>query len=231
MYTRQTAALPILLCLGLALASPTAAQNGKTRKVTPAAAKAAQASKPNRAEAAGKRKTAAAPPFAIVDMRKAASHTKAFKSGLATRAKMKDSYQKEIEAMTARIKSLKLEIEIMQVSPERMQKQLDCETLISRHGFATKMYNSDLERERVVNDDKIYVELQTAVAELANSRGILMVFRRRPHLTVREMLQKNFVRSETEGISHQIRANQQRSVIYHVADLDLTDDLIKYLKR
>ena len=117
MNTRQTTVLPTLLCLGLALASPTAAQNGKDGKVTPGAGKAA--------EAGGKRKTPAALPFAVVDMGKAATHTKAFKRGQVTGLKMAESYKTKIKDMTARINSLKLDIELHNESPERMQLMLD----------------------------------------------------------------------------------------------------------
>ena len=37
-------------------------------------------------------------------------------------------------------------------------------------------------------------------------------------------------RSAASAMNRQILANRQRGVIYHAPDLDITEDLIKYLK-
>ncbi len=212
----------------LLLVAPLAAQVVQ-KKGDPALATKGKATVKKAVETGGKREPAPIP-FAVVDMEKAATHTKAFKKGMAEGAKQAQMYQKDIEGMKSQVKSFKLEIEMMVVSPERMQKELEREALLGKLSLAGKMYNTELERQKVLNDDKIYQEVSVAVAELAARRGILLVLRKHPHLTIKEMLARRMARSAASAMNRQILANRQRGVIYHAPDLDITEDLIKYLK-
>ena len=49
-------------------------------------------------------------------------------------------------------------------------------------------------------------------------------------LAAKGAAQKKLVRSVIDAINRQMRTNRSRTVLYHAPELDLTDDLIKYLK-
>jgi Skp family chaperone for outer membrane proteins len=168
-------------------------------------------------------------PIAVVDVGRASVHTKAMKGGLEELQKMHASYQAALGALSKQLESLDLEISLMKIaSPEKMDKQIEMSGLIRRRDASKKLYDAALTDRRTKMDVLVYREIDAALAELAKKNGILLVLRKRAHTSTAEILKQGG--TAEEATKRQIGSDRLRDVLYHAPAIDLTDDLIKYLK-
>ena len=168
-------------------------------------------------------------PIAVVDVGKASAHTKAMKSGLEELKKMHASYQAALGILSKQLESLDLEISLMKIpSPEKMEKQIVMSGLIRRRDASKKFYDAALTDRRTKMDVLVYREIAAALAELAKKNGILLVLRKRAHMSSEEVIKQGG--TAEEATKRQIGTDRLRDVLYHAPAIDLTEDLIKYLK-
>ena len=168
-------------------------------------------------------------PIAVVDVGKASTHTKAMRKGLEELRAMHAAYQKALEALGKQLETLDLEISLMKIaSPEKVEKQIEMSALLQRREASKKLYDATLAERRTKMDATVYREIEGALAELATRNGILLVLRKRGNPTIDEMVKKGS--TPEEATKRQLGADRLRDVLYNAPAIDLTEDLIKYLK-
>ena len=235
--THDRASLSVLVTLVLTAFAPAQVGDKGAKKVQakPAAAGESGETSTDAAKtgaAAGKRtETLEKLPIAVVDMEKVAPHSKAYKSGRETLKRLGRVFNGKLKQIEGQIESLKLELQLLlQPSPEKIEKTLQLRSLIGRHGLADKLYSSEYGRQQAMNDNAIYKEVQAAVRELAQKRGIVLVLRKHTSISVAAMLDKKQALSEVAAIRKQTDRNRNRSVLYSAEGTDITEDVIKILK-
>jgi len=168
-------------------------------------------------------------PIAVVDVGKASTHTKAMRNGLEELRTMHGAYQKSLEALGKQLETLDLEISLMKIaSPEKVEKQIEMSALLRRREAAKKLYDGALAERRTRMDALVYREIEAALAELATRNGLLLVLRKRGNPTLDELVKTGS--SPEEAVKRQLSADRLRNVLYSAPAIDLTEDLIKYLK-
>jgi Skp family chaperone for outer membrane proteins len=167
-------------------------------------------------------------PIAVVDIGKASTHTKAAQSGLERLKAMHTSYQTKLNKIADTLTSLEAEMAVLKDSPEKVDRQIDFASLVQRQRISQERYQKEIAKQRLTNDGEIYREVEAAIGELARRRGILLVLRKRAHMSVEELVGKDG--DESEARQRQGSQDRLRDVLYTAASIDLTDDLIKYLK-
>ena len=184
--------------------------------------------KPAPAAATGQK---AQPTFlAVVDMERAALQTKAFKKGLVTFQKLRDDFAELGRKLIGELQELEVELDLLKPSPERDQKHLERQVLLARQKGTKDLFELELIRQKVANTKEIESELNAAVAELAAERGILVVLRMRTTLSIQDMVSRKLLLDRGTAAA-KVRALQERDVVYTAPQLDLTDMVIKYLKK
>lgn len=209
---------------GLVLAFAVPAQAGKVGAKSVAGDKPAAGQKlPGPARGAPKF------PIAVVDVARAAAHTKAMRGGLEELRKMGSSYQKTLSALAKQVETLDLEISLMKIaSSEKVDKQIELSALLQREKAAKQLYAGMVNTRRDKMQVAVYLEIELALAELATRNGILLVLRKRTHQTEAEIMKQG--RTAQAAIKQQLINAQSRDVLYNSPTIDLTEDLIKYLK-
>lgn len=168
-------------------------------------------------------------PIAVIDVAEAAAHTKAMRSGLDELRKMGASYQQTLNVLGKQIETLDLEISLMKIaSSEKVEKQIELSALLQREKAAKQLYAGMVNTRRDKMQVSVYREIEAALAELATRNGILLVLRKRARPSIAEMVKKG--RSEAAAVKQQLVSDQSRDVLYSSKTIDLTDDLVKYLK-
>ncbi len=168
-------------------------------------------------------------PIAVVDVGKAAVHTKAMKVGRENMKRMHTLFKQSLATVGKELETLDLEISMMNnPSPQKMAKQIELAGLVREQEASKKLYDAALSRKRSETDNAVYREIEAALAQLAKRNGILLVLRKRTHHTVKDVVEQGG--TEAEALSRQVSNDRLRDVLFHAAAIDLTDDLIKYLK-
>ena len=152
------------------------------------------------------------------------------KSGFETLKGMSQTFGGKLKQIEDKIEELKAELRLLLESPERTDKTLELRSLVGRHRLAEEIYNSAIGRQQAANDDAIHKELQAAVRELAQKRGILLVLRKHSSLSIAAMMDKKQARTAAAALRKQTDQNRNRSVLYSAEGMDITEDVIKILK-
>lgn len=209
---------------GLVLASALPAQGGGATAKPAAIKKSAKAQK---SEVPVQK--APAFPIAVVDIGLASTHTKAMQKGLEELQKMHSAFKRTLDGYTKEIETLRVEISMMKITTdEKIELQIELSAKVQRRDTAKERYDAVLNLRRGKMDAAVYREIEAALAGLSKAKGILLVLRKRTHQTVKEIVKKGG--TPADATKRQISNDRLRNVLYNARAIDMTEDLIKYLK-
>ena len=172
-----------------------------------------------------------APLFAVVDMEKASGHTKAFAAAEKDMEAARSQYKQNLATLGGNLEGLDAQIVLLRPSPERDAREIEALTLQHQIKVAGEIYSQSLALINLQHTKKIYEEMNVAIADLAKRRGIALVMRKRPIVSI-EDIRASGPPGLTEGdaLSEQSRMFKARDVLYVAPEYDLTEDLIQFLK-
>ena len=212
--------LPLVFGLAIAVASPAQGPEKGEKGKAPAETKAPATRK---VEPASHGK-AVSLPIGVVDLDAVLEHTSAWKKGQDLLAQMKAHFEGKMKAADDKIESLQYALKLLNDSPERDEKELELGALAQRRQLAAKLYNRELARARNRNEVQMVEEVDVVISVLAAKRGLLLVLRKRNPLKLPEKTPK------ADAARINSRRATQRNILYHAPSLEITQDVIKYLK-
>ena len=186
----------------------------------------AQTSKPTKTPAAKeaglvKKKTAKATSpvqIAVVDMERARKGHPLYKVRSKEFADWGRSQQDEIKKLDKTIQTMQTQLKTLQRGTEAYEKLAgEIQDSISKYQRLRKWFRDKTQAKHARMVLELHKQVLEAIGELAPKRGIHLVLRRQPHL-VKGLLGERIKRVEATD------------VLYASATLDITDDVIDYLK-
>ena len=141
-------------------------------------------------------------------------------------AAMRNDYGSGIDALTKQLDEMRVSIPLMVAgSEDRIDKEHEYSQLARHHDHLGKKLAARLKQVDLRNTLTVYEDLDYAIARVAEKRGITLV------LTKQNVPRANPSVAELDEITLQryVQGYDRRQVWHASKELDLTDDLIKYL--
>lgn len=178
-------------------------------------------------------------PIAVVDIGRAQVHTKAHGHLQEQLREMSKHYQGKLDEMRDEIQQIEATMQsVTPTSTRYTELEIKRQGGLEKLRFAKERYRLALNRQQAHGQIEIQQELEEKIAALAQERRILLVLRTRPVTGVEEGVKEllagtdtsSQVDAEAKVLQKELDSALVRDVLYHAAELDITADLIKYLK-